>query len=370
MALVLSEEQQIIKDSARDFAKMKSPVEALRDLRDSKDATGYSKAIWNEMGEMGWAGLIIPESYGGIGYGYMELGQIMEETGRTLCASPLLSTVISSALILKIGSDEQKQGWLPSMASGEKVCALAIDETSRHNPKVVNTTAEKTADGYVLNGTKIGVIDGHVADYILVTAKVGDEVSVFVLPAQHEGLSVKRVIMADSRNSAKITLENVKVSEQFLIGKNVGKEIDEVLDIARICLSAEMLGNMSEVFDRTVNYLKERKQFGVAIGTFQGLQHRAAQMFSEIELCKSAVMSALESLDKGGPMTANLASLAKAKVSHTFENVSAEGVQMYGGIGMTDDEEIGFFLKRARVAQQLFGDYHFHNNRYAELAGY
>ncbi|MEC8070551.1 MAG: acyl-CoA dehydrogenase, partial [Pseudomonadota bacterium] len=278
------------------------------------------------------------------------------------------------------GSDEQKAELLPQLAAGELLLALALEESHKHDPYGIQTTASATEDGYVLDGNKTFVLDGHVADKLIVAARTSGEVgsregiSLFLVDREANGVSVTRTIMADSRNAANVKLDAVKVGNDALLGTadTAADTLDQALDIARIGLSAEMLGGIQECFERTVEYLKERKQFGVAIGSFQALKHRAADMFCEIELSKSCVLEALTALDeqRDRDEVAKLASLAKAKVGETYNLVSREGIQMHGGIGMTDEFDIGFFIKRAAVAEQTFGDVNFHRNRYGELEGY
>jgi acyl-CoA dehydrogenase len=278
------------------------------------------------------------------------------------------------------GSDEQKAELLPQLAAGELLLALALEESHKHDPYGIQTTASATEDGYVLDGNKTFVLDGHVADKLIVVARTSGEVgsregiSLFLVDREANGVSVTRTIMADSRNAANVKLDAVKVGSDALLGTadTAADTLDQALDIARIGLSAEMLGGIQECFERTVEYLKERKQFGVAIGSFQALKHRAADMFCEIELSKSCVLEALTALDeqRDRDEVAKLASLAKAKVGETYNLVSREGIQMHGGIGMTDEFDIGFFIKRAAVAEQTFGDVNFHRNRYGELEGY
>jgi len=372
MALVINEEQQMLKTSAKEFLNEKSPIEKLRQLRDSKDAIGYDKNLWNQMAGMGWASLNIPEAYGGLDFGYTGLGQVLEETGRTLTASPLVSTVLLSATAINLGGNVlQKEELLPQIASGELIMSLAFEEGAHHNPNLVNTTATKSADGYIINGTKQAVIDGHVADKFIITAKSESGIELFLIDANSEGVSRERFISMDSRNYAKVIFENVLVSENAkLADYNNGKALlEKTLDIARIGLAAEMLGGIQEAFKRTVAYLKEREQFGVKIGSFQALQHRAAHIFCEIELCKSIVIKALKAIDEDNGDLPRLASLAKAKLGQVYQLVSNEGIQMFGGIGMTDEEEIGFFLKRARVVQRLLGDSNFHLDRLARMKG-
>lgn len=372
MALIINEEQQMLKQSAKDFLKERSPVEALRKLRDSKDANGYDKNLWQEMADMGWACLTIEEEYGGLGFGYVGLGQILEETGRLLVASPMISTVLLGTTAINLGgSPALKSAFLPAIAEGKLLLSLATEEYNAHRPYTINTTANANNNGFSISGKKKFVLDGHIANTFIVSANTPNGFTLFLVPANANGISIERHIMMDSRNVATVTFDNVQVSNEAILGENgAGKAIlEKTLDIGRIGLSAEMLGLILETYERTMAYLKERKQFGLTIGSFQALQHRAAHMFCEIELCKSLVIKALQAIDKGKDSPA-IASMTKAKVGQIAQLVSNEGIQMFGGIGMTDEEEIGWFMKRARVAQQSLGGESYHINRFAKLNGF
>jgi alkylation response protein AidB-like acyl-CoA dehydrogenase len=382
MSLVLSEDQQLLKDSAKAFVDQNAPVSVLRGLRDSKDAQGYDQNLWRQMLELGWAGMAIPEAYGGFEFGYGGLGVVLEESGRTLVSSPLIATVLLGAsAINELGSDAQKSEFLPQVVSGELLLALAIDEKPHHRPCRIETSAVKSGEGYVLNGCKTFVLDGHIANKLVVVARTAGAIddraglSVFLVDAAAEGVSINRSWMVDSRNSAMLSLNNVKVGADALLGAegDAYTSLTRVLDIGRIGIAAEMLGSMQQAFEITLDYLKQREQFGVLIGSFQGLQHRAAEMYSEIELCKSAVRAALAALDDADKTDADIAefaSIAKAKLSEVATLVSNEAVQMHGGIGMTDEYDIGFYMKRARVAAAFLGDALFHRERYASLNGF
>ena len=382
MSLVLSEDQQLLKDSAKAFVDQNAPVSVLRGLRDSKDVQGYDQNLWRQMFELGWAGMAIPEAYGGFEFGYGGLGVVLEESGRTLVSSPLIATVLLGAsAINELGSDAQKSEFLPQVVSGELLLALAIDEKPHHRPCRIETSAVKSGEGYVLNGCKTFVLDGHIANKLVVVARTAGAIddraglSVFLVDAAAEGVSINRSWMVDSRNSAMLSLNDVKVGADALLGAEGGaySSLTRVLDIGRIGVAAEMLGSMQQAFEITLDYLKQREQFGVLIGSFQGLQHRAAEMYSEIELCKSAVRAALAALDDADKTDADIAefaSIAKAKLSEVATLVSNEAVQMHGGIGMTDEYDIGFYMKRARVAAAFLGDALFHRERYASLNGF
>ena len=379
MPMILNEEQNMLKDSAKDFCTNSVPIDQLRKLRDSNSADGFDRDTWKSMVELGWAGIPFPEEHGGLAFGYKGLGVVTEETGRTLAASPLFATVWVSGTAINIGgSENQKAALLPGIASGELLLALALEESHRHSPYGIAASASESGGSWQVSGEKTFVLDGHVADKLIVAARSAgapgdrDGITLLLVDAGAEGVEITRTIMADSRNAANIKLSNA--AAEGVIGE-VGKGadvLDATLDIARIGISAEMLGSIQECFERTIAYLKEREQFGVPIGSFQALKHRAADMFCEIELSKSCVLEALTALDEGrdADEIAKLASLTKAKVGETFHTVSREGIQMHGGIGMTDEFDIGFFIKRAAGTEQTFGDVNFHRNRYGELEGY
>jgi alkylation response protein AidB-like acyl-CoA dehydrogenase len=379
MALVLNEEQQMLRDGAKDFFGARAPLSHLRQIRDDRVAEGFSPELWAEMVEMGWTAIIVPEAYGGLEYGYTGLGLVLEESGRTLTPSPLISTTLlaTSALILS-GNKTLCEQWLPAIASGDKLLSLAFEESAQHRPATTNCRVTPAVGGFQLKGHKQAVIDGHVADAFIISARsrLGDNpdegVSLFLVPKDAAGLSIETTTLLDNHRSCSVQLDNVVVNRDSLMGPlHGGYEIlQRVLDRGRIGMAAEMLGIAQETFERTIEYLKERKQFGVPIGTFQALQHRAAILFGEIELCKSVVLKALQALDEDSDEVPLLASLAKAKCGQTASLATAEGIQMHGGIGMTDEFEIGFFIKRWRALNQQLGDSRYHLERFASLKGY
>ncbi|WP_428530583.1 acyl-CoA dehydrogenase family protein [Rhodopila sp.] len=371
MPLILSEEARLVRDTALDFFRQRSPVTALRKLRDSNDADGFSRDLWRQMADLGWTGFLVGEDDGGSGFGMTGLAQVMEASGRSLAATPLMSTALLGASLLALaGSERQKADYLQPLLAGEHIVALALEETSRHAPDRIALSAEPDGAGYRLSREKGFVLDGHVADTLIVAARTGGGVTLFLVPG--EAAIRSRLIMVDSRNAARIRLDNVTVGAEAVLGRvdGGGDVLDLTLDRARAGLAAEMLGSAQEAFDRSVQYLKDRKQFGVAIGSFQALKHRAAQMFCELEMTRSAALAAVSSLDRNGNDASALASLAKFKANETLFLCANEAVQMHGGIGMTDEHEIGFFLKRSRVAQASFGDSRFCRDRYARLSGY
>jgi alkylation response protein AidB-like acyl-CoA dehydrogenase len=376
---VLTEEQTMLRDAAKDWVQTQAPVTALRKLRDSKSEIGFDPALWAEMGQMGWAGVIVPEAHGGSAFGYLGLGVVLEETGRTLTASPLLSTALIGASALELGGTEaQKAAWLPKIATGEVVAALAVDETAHHDPLKTVLKAEKTADGYTLTGKKTFVLDGVEADLLIVAARTSglkgeaEGLTLFLVPAETAGVSRKRLQLIDSRGAADVSFDGVKLSADAVLGQaDQGYAVLEpVLDRARAGLAAEMLGTATQAFEITLEYLKTRTQFGQLIGGFQSLQHRAAKMFTDLEMTRSVVEAALQDLDAGKTDVRAAASIAKAMAGECLHKVSQELVQMHGGIGMTDQADMGLYMKRARVAEAAYGSASYHRDRYARLLNF
>jgi acyl-CoA dehydrogenase len=379
MALVLNEDQQMLKDAAAGFLAEKAPVSELRRLRDTRDDTGFSASLWREMADMGWAGMAIPEEYGGLGFGYTGLGLVLEQMGRNLSVSPLQSSILVCATaIARLGSAAQKEALLPALAAGELTMALALQEGHHHAPHRTALRARADGDGFVLDGRKRLVFDGHTADKFIVAARTGGEpgddqgISLFLVDADAPGVRAERVIMLDSRNAATVNFDQVGLGADALLGeRDAGYgPLQRVLDIANIGLAAELLGLSEEAFGRTMDYLKERKQFGAPIGAFQALQHRAAEMYAQLELARSIVLKALRAVDDEAEGLSALASACKAKLCEVSDRVTCEAIQMHGGIGMTDEFDIGFFIKRAKVAQMSYGDYSYHLDQFARLNDY
>jgi alkylation response protein AidB-like acyl-CoA dehydrogenase len=382
-SLVLTEEQQLLQDSARDFVADQCSVDSLRQLRDKREENefelGFDKALWKQMAELGWAGITIPEEHGGAELGLAELGILLEELGRKLVITPLVSTLVAGAgCVLEGGSPEQQAAILPAVCEGDLLLALALQETPRHAPYMVSTTARAEGDGFVLDGSKTLVLDGAAADRLIVVARTSGAsgersgLSLFLVDANAAGLTRKPAFLIDSRTCADITFEGVRVDKDALIGSlDAGADVlDPVLDRVATALSAEMMGGIQDAFERTVQFLKDREQFGVKIGSFQGLKHRAARWFCEVELSKSIVLKTLRAHDTADAESAELSSACKARLSDTFRYSGEEGIQMHGGIGVTDEEDIGFYMKRARVSELLFGDASFHRDRFASLKSF
>lgn len=379
MALVLTEEQVMLKESAAGLLAEKAGVDQLRALRDADDELGFSREVWQEIAAMGWPGIAVPEAYGGLGYGYTGLGLVLEQAGRHLSPTPLQASVLVGATAVNaLGSEAQKQTLLPALAAGELLVSLALQEAAQHAPEQTAMAAVADGDGYTLTGSKILVLDALAADRFVVIARTAgsagesEGLTAFLVPAGAQGLTVERRSLVDSRGVGALRFDGVKVDADAVMGEpgQAWAGLSRTLDIANIGLASELLGLATEAFELTVAYLKERKQFGKVIGSFQGLQHRAAELFAELELARSIVLQALQAIDADDPELSKLASAAKAKLCEVAQRATNEGIQMHGGIGMTDEYDIGLFIKRARVAQHCFGDYNYHLDRFARLSGF
>ena len=385
MALILNEEQVQLRDSARNFLAEQSPVSQLRALRDSADVDGFSRPLWAQFAEMGFTGVLVPEAQGGLGLGHVEAGVVMEQIGHQLCASPLLaSAIVAATAIRQAGSAAQQAAWLPKIARGELIATLAVDESAKHRNGTLATQARADGAGWLLAGHKQMVLDGHVADLLVVAAQVvGGGIGLFLVDPKAAGVSIERTVMVDAHNAARVHLQNVKLGAEARLGESGASDemgqtaasaLEAALNAGRCAAAGELLGLADEVFERTLNYLKERRQFGKLIGEFQGLQHRAAALYCDLEITRAAVIQAQQALDAdpstAASATCNAVAVAKARAGRSATTAVQEGVQMHGGMGMTDAFEIGFFMKRARVLQELWGDSHFHLDALAQRRGY
>ena len=374
MSLVINEEQNMLKSSAKELLDLKSPISLMRELRDD-NYNQFDADLWKEMVEMGWTALTVPEEYNGLNFGYVGLGQVIEEMGKKLTVSPMISTVLVSTTIVGLSKNEVlKSKLFDEIMSGKKLCTLAHEESSHHNPNIDLSIISNNNEKFILNGKKRFVIDGTISDYLIVSAnsESNGSLELVIIDSKSKGITFNNKVHMDSKIYSDISFNNVEFSkDNFLSTENDGKKIlKKALDIACVGLAAEMLGNIQQAFDMTIQYLKEREQFGVKIGSFQALQHRSAIIFGEIELCKSIVLKALQAIDSGDENLPELASLAKSKLGLTSKLVTNEAVQMHGGIGVTDDADIGFFLKRVRVSQRIFGDSNYHLDRVAKFNSY
>ncbi|TFY95148.1 acyl-CoA dehydrogenase [Pseudomonas nabeulensis] len=376
MSLRYSDEQRLLADSARDFLAARSPVSAQRALRDQASALGFEAQLWQDAVALGWSAIPFPEALGGLDFGCKGLGPIFESMGRNLAATPLLSSVVLAGSLLHLaGNAAQQETWLQGVISGDKRVALALEEQSRHDPSRIALAATAEGQGYRLHGDKFWVVDGLGADAYVVAARTQGQagqtegISLFLLPATTPGLTVSALPLIDSRNSARLQLDQVLLVNDALMGApgQAWDVLETALDRGRTCLAAELLGMAEQLFETTLDYLKTRVQFDTPIGTFQVLQHRAAQMYIDLALSRSALMAALAALDDASldaAARARLVSLAKGKAGDTAIKVANEAVQMHGGIGVTDELDVGLYLKRTRVAQSCLGDRDFHCERY------
>jgi alkylation response protein AidB-like acyl-CoA dehydrogenase len=375
MPLFLNDEQTMLRDTARDFVSDAAPVSHLRQLRDADDPTGFSRDLWKRFAEMGFTGILIGEDQGGLGLGHVEAGVVLEEIGRNLSPSPFLSTAVAAVEALR--GTPHAERWFPGIVAGETVAALAIDERAKHGD-AVSLRAERSGNGFRLTGRKQFVSHGHIADLLIVAARTGgsdtDEagVTLFAVERDAAGLTASPERLTDSSLAARLEFEGVEVTADAVIGEVDGGRdpLNRLLRVGRTGASAELLGVGGGAMDMTVSYLKERKQFGQPIGSYQALQHRAAHLYSEMEVARAAVLKAQQMLDAGDEGADRFVSVAKAQSTAATMLSVQEGIQMHGGIGMTDEYDIGFYMKRHRVLAEMFGDANYHADRIARAAGY
>lgn len=366
MGLILTDDEAMLVDASRGLLNREAPIAAFRALRDGDEPLAWDRALLAKLAQNGMVAPNVTEADGGIGLGASAAGLIMEQTGRVLAAAPLVSAAMATRLITDAATEEQRSRWLPPLVAGERVIAAALDEASRHDPDMLETSAVNQGDGWKLSGSKTAVIDGFGADAYLVSAACDGAPAIFLVERGASGLTVDRARTIDSRNHARIGLSDTPAIR--LGGGDAGTAIAAALDLGRALLAAEMLGISDEAFERTVAYLKERKQFDRLLGSFQALQHRAARLYARLDLAHGVVLKALRAIDAGDADATWLASLSKGVMSSLCRDVLMEAMQMHGGIGVTDDYDIGLFVKRGQVAGELLGDNHFHTERLA--AGY
>ncbi len=379
MPLYHTDDQAMLADTASQFMAEEGAIsKQLRHWRDRECKDGFGHGLWKQMAEMGFTGLLVPEADGGLGMGHVEAGIVLEEIGRNLTPSPFLTSSVLAASALAAGSDDLKGRWLPGLIAGDSVFAVATDEGAKHRPERITTRAEKSGNGFRLTGKKDFVVHGSSADMLVVAARTSgddadaDGITLFAVPRDASGMSHDAVRLVDSSMATHTNFENVELDGDAVIGEvDGGREVlNRMLMAGRIGAAAEGVGVARGAMDMTVDYLKQRKQFGRLIGEFQALQHRAAHLYSEVEIARAVVIKAAQLLDAGSENADLMASVAKAKVAKVAGLAVREGVQMHGGIGMTDEYDIGLYMKRDRALQEFLGDQYYHANRVAELSGY
>ena len=371
MPLYLNDDQAMLRDSARDFMAAEGAIpKQLRHWRDKGCKDGFGHALWRQFGEMGFTGILVDEADGGLGLGHVEAGIVLEEIGRNLTPSPFLITAVAVVEALK--GTALRTRWLPGILAGDTVGALAIDEGPKHRPDAIAMTAERSGNGFRLSGRKQFVVQGASADFFVVAARADDGLTLFAVEKEAKGLTVEGVRLADSSIGARLEFDDVEVDADAVIG-DVGQGdiiLSRVLDAGRVGAASEMVGLGSAAMEMTVEYLRQRKQFGRLIGEFQTLQHRSAHLYSELEIARAATLKAQQLLDEGREDAEMMVSVAKAKAGRVSTLAAQEGVQMHGGIGMTDEYDIGLYMKRDRVLNELFGGAGYHAGKVARLNGY
>jgi len=379
MPLYHNEDQAMLAETASQFMAEEGAIaKQLRHWRDRNCKDGFGHALWKEMAELGFTGILVCEEDGGLGMGHVEAGIVLEEIGRNLTPSPFLTSSVLAATALGEASEELRGRYLPGLIAGDSVLAVAIDEGAKHRPERIACKAEKSGNGFKLSGKKDFVVQGASSDMIIVAARTSgsdadeDGITLFAVPKDAAGMSHDAVRLVDSSMATHTTFDNVELDGGAVIGEvDGGREVlNKILNAGRVGSAAEGVGVARGAMDMTVDYLKQRKQFGKLIGEFQALQHRAAHLYSEVEIARAAVIKAQQLLDGGSEKADLMVSVAKAKVAKTAGLAVREGVQMHGGIGMTDEYDIGLYMKRDRALQEFLGDAYYHTNRVAELSGY
>jgi len=379
MPLYHNEDQAMLAETASQFMAEEGAIaKQLRHWRDRNCKDGFGHALWKEMAELGFTGILVSEEDGGLGMGHVEAGIVLEEIGRNLTPSPFLTSSVLAATALGEAREELRGRYLPGLVAGDSVFAVAIDEGAKHRPERIACKAEKSGNGFKLSGKKDFVVQGASSDMIIVAARTSgsdadeDGITLFAVPKDAAGMSHDAVRLVDSSMATHTTFDNVELDGGAVIGEvDGGREVlNKILNAGRVGSAAEGVGVARGAMDMTVDYLKQRKQFGKLIGEFQALQHRAAHLYSEVEIARAAVIKAQQLLDGGSEKADLMVSVAKAKVAKTAGLAVREGVQMHGGIGMTDEYDIGLYMKRDRALQEFLGDAYYHTNRVAELSGY
>jgi alkylation response protein AidB-like acyl-CoA dehydrogenase len=375
MAMTLNDDQAMLRDSARDFMKSEAPTAHFREFRDKSCKDGFSHGLWKQFAEMGFTGILIPEADGGMGMGHIEAGIVLEEIGRNLSPSPFLSTSVAAVEALKLADKAMRERWFPGILAGETVIGLAVDEGVKHRPDNIACKAERSGNGFKLTGHKQFVVQGTSSDMLIVAARTAGEtdgLTLFAVEKDAAGMSMEAARLVDSAMAAHVTFDGVQVDADAVIGEVDGgwSVLTKMLDAGRVGAAAEMVGVGTGAMDITFEYLKTRKQFDRVIGEFQALQHRAAHLYGEMEGARSIVLKAQSLLDEGHAKAELYVAAAKAKAGLACNLAVREGVQMHGGIGMTDEYDIGLYMKRDRSLNEFFGDAYFHADRVATMNGY
>ncbi|MAY20762.1 MAG: acyl-CoA dehydrogenase [Erythrobacteraceae bacterium] len=379
MPLFHDDDQAMLADTATSFmAEEGNIAKHLRHWRDRDCKDGFGHGLWKQMAEMGFTGMLVSEDDGGLGMGHVEAGIVLEQIGRNLTPSPFLTSSVLAATALNHASSDLKGRYLPGLVEGDSVFAVAIDETAKHRPDRITCKAEKSGNGFKLNGAKSFVIHGASADMLVVAARTSgadddeDGITLFAVPKDASGMSHDAVRLVDSAMATHTRFDGVELDGDAVIGEVDGGRaiLNAMLNAGRIGAAAEGVGVASGAMDMTIDYIKQRKQFGRLIGEFQALQHRAAHLYSEVEIARAATIKAQQLLDGGSERAELMISVAKAKVAKAAGLAVKEGVQMHGGIGMTDEYDIGLYMKRDRALAEFLGDAYFHANRVAQLSGY
>ena len=379
MPLFHDDDQAMLADTATSFmAEEGNIAKHLRHWRDRDCKDGFGHGLWKQMAEMGFTGMLVSEDDGGLGMGHVEAGIVLEQIGRNLTPSPFLTSSVLAATALNHASSDLKGRYLPGLVEGDSVFAVAIDETAKHRPDRITCKAEKSGNGFKLNGAKSFVIHGASADMLVVAARTSgadddeDGITLFAVPKDASGMSHDAVRLVDSAMATHTRFDGVELDGDAVIGEVDGGRaiLNAMLNAGRIGAAAEGVGVASGAMDMTIDYIKQRKQFGKVIGEFQALQHRAAHLYSEVEIARAVTVKAAQLVDGGSERADLMASVAKAKVAKVAGLAVREGVQMHGGIGMTDEYDIGLYMKRDRALQEFLGDQYYHAGRVAELSGY
>ena len=375
--MTLTDDQRMLADSVAPFMAEEGAIRAqLRHWRDIGCRDGFGHGLWKQFAELGLTGILIPETQGGAGLGMVEAGVVLEEVGRNLTPSPFLTTAVAAVRALE--GSAQAERWFPGIVAGETVAALAVDEGKHHDPARVALEAKRSGNGFTLNGTKQFVVHGASADIILVAARTAgaagerEGLTLFMVEREVAGLGVDNAALVDSSKAAHLTFDQVTVDADAIVGEvdHGWAPLSRALNAGRAGAAAELVGVASGASAMSLDYLRQRKQFGKLIGEYQALQHRAAHLYGEIEIARAAALKAAQLLDAGDPRAELMVSVAKAKAARVAALAVQEGVQMHGGIGMTDEHDIGLYMKREAVLGNLFGSATFHAGEVARISGY